>query len=130
MKSQSRIDSPAAKSEMAKRHDFLANTLLLSDESADRFWALLNSEIAQHRPETELEMMLIESMAQAKWTQPRLQALRTMALFERSRTEPRATRRLMNLLDKSGAMHLRRCRHDEKLVRKFRVRKSNFAERT
>jgi hypothetical protein len=53
------------------RHQELARTVVLQDESSERFCELLRALEATYLPESELETLLVESMAVTKWMQLR-----------------------------------------------------------
>jgi hypothetical protein len=55
----------------ALRHGLHAKTLVLSNEDADTFDALLAGYLAEHQPETITEYDLVTEMAFAKWRQYR-----------------------------------------------------------
>jgi hypothetical protein len=58
-------------SQNALRHGLRAKTLVLSNEDAETFDALLADYLAEHQPETITEYDLITEMAFAKWRQYR-----------------------------------------------------------
>ena len=54
------------------RHHALAAKILPQGESSDRLCELLRALEATFRPDSELEVLLVESMAVAKWRQMRV----------------------------------------------------------
>ena len=64
-------DGKLNSSQNALRHGLRAKTLVLSNEDADAFDALLADYLAEHQPETITEYDLITEMAFAKWRQYR-----------------------------------------------------------
>ena len=53
------------------RHGMLSNTVLLEGESPDRFAELLASLHRAFKPKTEIEIMLLETMAVSRWRRMR-----------------------------------------------------------
>jgi hypothetical protein len=96
MSSQRRIDAsrsngaksrgPATPEGLAKsalnslRHGLASKTVVLTSESAARFEQVLDSYIDHFRPQTEVEMDLVEEMAVAKWRQRRAWSIETATL--------------------------------------------------
>jgi hypothetical protein len=64
------------------RHALLANTVLVTGESADEFDRLLNSQIRELEPQTEGELMLVEEMVHCKWNQMRIWAMTAVGLSD------------------------------------------------
>ena len=64
----------------ALRHGLTAKTIVLTNESPDRFDQLLASYVDALQPADELEMDLVEEMAAAKWRQLRLWGIETSSL--------------------------------------------------
>ena len=54
------------------RHRLLSNSVVLKGENEDRFLALLASYVDEHRPATQTQMTLVETMAVARWRQLRV----------------------------------------------------------
>ena len=74
----------------AVRHGFLAETVLLSNESREKFEALLEAYKEKFQPRDEVEADLVEEMVVAKWRQQRLWAIEAAAVdfrMERQRRE-------------------------------------------
>ena len=67
-------------SQNAVRHGLLAETVLLSNESRERFEALLDSYMEKFQPRDEVEADLVEEMVVAKWRQRRLWSIEAAAL--------------------------------------------------
>jgi hypothetical protein len=63
------------------RHGLAANTLLLSNESPERFEMLHSAYVEQFRPANDFEADLVEQMVAAKWRQRRLWGIES-ALFD------------------------------------------------
>src|SRR5437879_4085711 len=62
----------------ANRSRSLAAIVLIAGESPELFGSLITVLIAEHRPETESEMMLIETLAVNNWRRMRLQRMETV----------------------------------------------------
>src|SRR5580698_5412731 len=54
------------------RHGLLAQTVVLDEESADRFLDLLTGYMDEHKPSTATQVSLVETMAAARWRQLRV----------------------------------------------------------
>ena len=54
------------------RHALLARTVVLEEESADRFQELFASYISEYQPATASQVSLVETMAVARWRQLRV----------------------------------------------------------
>lgn len=67
-------------SQNAAVHGLASKTLVLSNESRERFQTLFQSYMDELQPQTQIEMDLIEQMAVAKWRQRRLWTVETAAL--------------------------------------------------
>ena len=61
-------------------HGLAAKTLVLTNESRDRFQALLQSYVDELQPQTQIEMDLIEQMTVSKWRQRRLWGIESAML--------------------------------------------------
>src|SRR5947207_5059715 len=64
----------------ALRHGLTANTVVLTNESKDRFDQVLDSYADHFQPQDEVEMDLVEELAVAKWRQRRAWAIETATL--------------------------------------------------
>ena len=62
------------------RHGLLADTVVLLGESKGSFTAMMEELVAEHRPETESEMGLVEIMALARWRQMRTWSVEKVTL--------------------------------------------------
>ena len=74
----------------AVRHGLLAETVLLSNESREKFEALLQAYKEKFQPRDEVEADLVEEMVVAKWRQQRLWAIEAATVdfrMERQRRE-------------------------------------------
>ena len=54
------------------RHNLLAQTIVLEAEAPERFLALMDALKEEHQPRTTTEVLLVESMAVARWRQTRV----------------------------------------------------------
>ncbi len=63
----------------ATRHGLLAETIVLETEHADRFLKLLNDLFEEHQPSTPTQMMLVETIATARWRQSRIWGMQKVA---------------------------------------------------
>jgi hypothetical protein len=54
------------------RHGLLAQTVVLDEESADRFLDLFTGYMDEHKPSTATQVSLVETMAAARWRQLRV----------------------------------------------------------
>src|SRR5580698_8801891 len=54
------------------RHGLLAQTVVLDEESADRFLDLFTGYMDEHKPSTATQISLVETMAAARWRQLRV----------------------------------------------------------
>ena len=71
----------------ATRHGLLAETLIIEGECRERFEQLLNSLMAEFRPETECELAEVEAMAGARWRLLRIIGMETANLSYRVRRQ-------------------------------------------
>ena len=62
------------------RHGLLAKTVVLAEESVDRFKDLLASYMDEYHPTTASQVSLVETMAVARWRQLRVWAVQKTAL--------------------------------------------------
>ncbi len=62
------------------RHGLLARTIVLEEESTDRFLELLRALIEEFHPASATQLMLVETMAVARWRQLRLWGLQKVAM--------------------------------------------------
>jgi hypothetical protein len=62
------------------RHGLTAKSIVLPNESAGEFQFLLDSHVDQFRPQTQVEMGLVETMAVARWRLRRIQLIETTLL--------------------------------------------------
>ncbi len=62
------------------RHGLLARTVVLEEESTPRFLELLRALIEEFRPASATQLMLVETMAVARWRQLRIWGLQKVAL--------------------------------------------------
>jgi hypothetical protein len=63
----------------ATRHGLLAETIVLETEHADRFLKLLNDLFEEHQPSTPTQIMLVETIAAARWRQSRIWGMQKVA---------------------------------------------------
>src|SRR5438132_12459599 len=64
-------------SQNATRHGLTANTVVLTNESHDKFEALMQNYIEELRPASPIQMDLVEQMSVAKWRQRRVWSAET-----------------------------------------------------
>ncbi|HEY4364663.1 MAG TPA: hypothetical protein VGN17_27105 [Bryobacteraceae bacterium] len=64
----------------ATTHALLSSTIVLEDEDEDRFQALLAGLIEEFQPATQAQMVLVETMAAARWRQLRVWGAQKTAL--------------------------------------------------
>ena len=64
----------------ATTHSLLSSTIVLEDEAEDRFQALLAGFIEEFQPATQAQMVLVETMAAARWRQLRIWGAQKTAL--------------------------------------------------
>jgi hypothetical protein len=64
----------------ATRHGLLAGTVVLEEESEDRFQALLSAFMEEYQPATQTQITLVETMAVARWRQLRVWGAQKTAL--------------------------------------------------
>ena len=62
------------------RHGLLARTIVLEEESTDRFLELLHALMDEFQPSSATQLMLVETMAAARWRQLRIWGLQKVAL--------------------------------------------------
>src|SRR5882757_3043589 len=67
-------------SQNATRHGLLAKAVVLDEEPVDAFHALLTELTEQHAPATPTELMLVETMASARWRLMRIWSMQKAAL--------------------------------------------------
>ena len=74
----------------ALTHGLLARTILIDDESSDRFDELLGSFTNEFEPATPDEYAMVETMAVARWRLLRLWAVEAAGIIheQRQQTEP------------------------------------------
>ena len=72
----------ARSSQNATRHGLLSAKLLLGNESADDYGALLQSLMTELQPVGTLEQLLVERIAAAVWRQRRLVGAESAAITE------------------------------------------------
>ncbi len=84
--------SPEGRDKAARanlKHGFLARTIVLPNESAERFVTLFRTLKEQFRPANIVESHLVETMAVARWRQLRVWTLERAAIgLEIRRTPP------------------------------------------
>ena len=73
-------EGKARSSKNATTNGLTAETVLLPDESQERFNALLGSMIEAYRPSTDYEVSVVEKMAALNWQQDRLLGIDTATL--------------------------------------------------
>ena len=71
----------------AERHGLLSKSIVMEGEDAERFNAKLARFISEHLPQTESELVLVETMAVAKWRQERIWDMETARVSEEIRTQ-------------------------------------------
>jgi hypothetical protein len=76
----STVEGKLVSSQNATSHGCTANSLVLTNESGDRFQSLLQSYLEELQPTTQLEMDLVEQMAVSKWRQRRLWTVETATI--------------------------------------------------
>ena len=64
----------------SRRHGLLSSTLVLEEESTERFEKLVNSLMDEHQPRTFTELMLVETMAAARWRLYRIWGIQKSSL--------------------------------------------------
>ncbi|MEP6537657.1 MAG: hypothetical protein ABJF23_20145 [Bryobacteraceae bacterium] len=64
----------------ALRHGLTSKTLVLANESPEKFTQLLQAYIGKFQPTDEVEMNLVDEMVAARWRQQRAWAIQTAAL--------------------------------------------------
>ena len=64
-------------SQNATRHGLTANTVVVTNESHDKFEALMQNYIEELRPASPIQMDLVEQMSVAKWRQRRVWSAET-----------------------------------------------------
>jgi hypothetical protein len=62
------------------RHGLLARTIVLEEESTNRFLELLRALMDEFQPSSATQLMLVETMAAARWRQLRIWGLQKVAL--------------------------------------------------
>jgi hypothetical protein len=62
------------------RHNLLAATIVLEAEITDRFQALLTALMEEHQPRSATQLMLVETMAVARWRQLRVWGVQKSAI--------------------------------------------------
>ncbi len=92
------------------RHGLLAQTVVLEEESADRFQKLLAAFMREHQPRTATQISLVETMAVTRWRQWRVWlAQKTAADLDiagQHRSVGRTSRALLALLGSSASFRL------------------------
>jgi hypothetical protein len=78
----------------AIRHGLLAETVVLSNESREKFEALLQAYKEKFQPRDEVESDLVEEMVVAKWRQQRLWAIEAAAIDFRMERQRRETKEI------------------------------------
>jgi len=71
----------------AERHGLLSKSIVMEGEDAERFNAKLARCISEYLPQTESELVLVETMAVAKWRQERIWDMETARVSEEIRTQ-------------------------------------------
>ena len=64
----------------AIRHGLLTETIVLQEESVERFHDLLNSYLDEFKPATSSQLTLVETMAACRWRLLRIWAAQKIAL--------------------------------------------------
>jgi hypothetical protein len=148
MSSQRRIDSSRANGAKSRgpvspetrrkvslnalRHGLVAKTLVLSNESTERFQSLLAAYLERFSPIDDFETDLVEQMVAAKWRQRRLWGLETALLdhemdfqekeidkkYKRTDEETRVALAFKSLADNSNSLHLI-TRYETRLHRQY-----------
>lgn len=62
------------------RHGLLARTVVLAEESIGRFLALLHALIEEFHPSSATQLILVETMAIARWRQLRVRGMHKVAM--------------------------------------------------
>jgi hypothetical protein len=77
-----------SKPEFERRHGVLARSIVMEGESLEHFSDLLASLQADFQPESGVELLLVESMAVARWRQLRIWAMEKSGIaFEMEKQE-------------------------------------------
>ena len=77
----------AVSSRNAERHGLLKDGIVVEGEAEDRFLALHARNIAEHRPQTESERALVETMTASRWRQTRVWTMETAHLSHEIRRQ-------------------------------------------
>ncbi len=97
----------------ALRYQLLCETVVLRGESEARFIDLIKSFIAQLKPSSDVEAVLIDNMAMARWCQLRACGLRKSTIeYEMARHEGPAPNRAAEAMKDPGG-YLDRLRREE-----------------
>jgi hypothetical protein len=121
-----------------QRHGMLAQTVVLTGESEERFLALLSSFVAQYNPRNEAEHALVENLCVARWRQLRTWSIQKSD-FDREMAKStgpavhRAAVAFRNLADNSRSMDLVQryeAGYDRQFLRALKVLETTQAKRS
>ncbi len=112
------------------RHGMLAQTVVLTGESKDRFITLLQALVDEYNPVTESETSLVESMAVARWRQMRVWGIEKSGFDREMARLPgpapvRAAIAFKNLSDSSRSLDLI-LRYEARFERQFQQALKNL----
>ena len=115
-----------ASEKAALRYRLLAETVVLTGESNDRFVEMVKTMAGQYKPANEFEAALVDTMAMARWRQLRSVGLQKAALeMEMARHEgPAPNRAIEALKDRASflaALHKDEMSYDRQFARTLRL---------
>jgi hypothetical protein len=70
------------------RHGLLADTIVLEEEKRDEFLEMLDELLDEHQPATPTELMMVETIAAARWKQNRIWGMQKIAFDHDVSTSP------------------------------------------